>query len=84
MRQSEILNGIKVYTENGEELGFSKRAAYTSIVQVTASRITMAAPGMCKFRIFTRPYAGFRFVRSKLLLNGGFSNTEDEDCVAEE
>ena len=52
MRQSEILNGIKVYTENGEEIGFSKRAAYTSIVQVTASRITMAAPGMCKYRNF--------------------------------
>lgn len=46
MRQSEILNGIRVYSENGEELGSSQRAAYTSIVQVTASRITMAAPGM--------------------------------------
>ena len=50
MRQSEILHGIRVYSESGEELGMSKRAAYTSIVQVTASRITMAAPGMCKFR----------------------------------
>jgi len=49
MRQSEIGNGIKVYTEDGQELpGLSRKAAYTSIGQVTASRITMAAPGMCK------------------------------------
>ena len=52
MRQSELYNGIKVFTEDGEELGFSKRAAYTAITQVTASRITMAAPGMCTFHYF--------------------------------
>lgn len=44
----EIMNGVAVYSEDGVELGYSQKAAYKSIVQVCTSRITMAAPGMCK------------------------------------
>ena len=47
----EIINGIAVYDENGGEVGYSKNAAYKGIMQVCASRIAMAAPGMCKLNI---------------------------------
>ena len=45
---SEIINGIKVYDKDGQELGLSQRAAVKGITQVVTSRITMAAPGMRK------------------------------------
>ena len=45
---SELNNGIAVYDENGEFIGNSKRAAVKAITQVVTSRITIAAPGMCK------------------------------------
>jgi hypothetical protein len=46
---SELINGIKVYDSEGEELGLSQRAARKGITQVVTSRVTMAAPGMCKY-----------------------------------
>ena len=46
---SELINGIKVYNKDGEELGLSQRAAVKGITQVVTSRITMAAPGMSKY-----------------------------------
>jgi len=46
MRQRELLNGIAVFDEDGNNLGLSQRAAYKAITQVCVSRITMAAPGM--------------------------------------
>ena len=49
------MNGIAVYDENGDELGVSKKAAQKSILQVCTSRITMAAPGMCKSPIYPPP-----------------------------
>ena len=48
---SELTNGIAVYDENGELIGNSKRAAIKAVGQVVASRIGMAAPGMCKFGV---------------------------------
>jgi hypothetical protein len=53
---SELINGIKVFDKDGEELGFSKRAATKGITQVVTSRVTMAAPGMRKY-INTHIYA---------------------------
>lgn len=50
---SELLNGIKVYDKEGEELGMSKRAAMKGIGQVVTSRVAMAAPGMCKDELST-------------------------------
>jgi len=46
----ELLHGIPVYTENGERVGQSKRAAAKAIAQVVVSRVSMATPGMRKFR----------------------------------
>ncbi|XP_072042588.1 sideroflexin-2-like [Amphiura filiformis] len=47
MRQQEVLHGITVYNEQGQELGKSKKAANKGIVQVILSRISMTVPGMC-------------------------------------
>lgn len=47
MRQQELMMGITITDEQGNELGKSKRAARKGIGQVVFSRITMAAPGMC-------------------------------------
>ncbi|KAG0714616.1 Sideroflexin-2 [Chionoecetes opilio] len=46
MRQNELVNGIVVCDENGNELAQSKLAAAKGISQVVFSRIFMAAPGM--------------------------------------
>lgn len=46
MRQSEIINGIEVFDENGNHVGESQLAAVKGITQVVGSRIAMAAPGM--------------------------------------
>jgi len=46
MRQSEIINGIEVFDENGNHVGESRLAALKGITQVVVSRIAMAAPGM--------------------------------------
>lgn len=45
MRQNEILDGIAVEDENGNEIGKSRLAAVKGISQVAFSRIFMAAPG---------------------------------------
>lgn len=46
MRQNELINGIPVQDEKGNEIGMSRIAAVKGISQVTFSRIFMAAPGM--------------------------------------
>lgn len=46
MRQSELLDGIAVFDENGNKVGVSQAAAVKGISQVVLSRIVMAAPGM--------------------------------------
>jgi len=46
MRQSELINGIEVFDENGNHVGESRLAAVKGISQVVFSRIAMAAPGM--------------------------------------
>ncbi|EFX71151.1 hypothetical protein DAPPUDRAFT_309196 [Daphnia pulex] len=46
MRQSELINGIVVYDENGNAVTESRLAAAKGITQVVISRIAMAAPGM--------------------------------------
>jgi len=39
--------GIPVFTEDGERIGQSSRAATKAIAQVVVSRVFMATPGMC-------------------------------------
>lgn len=46
MRQSELTDGIAVFSEDGNRLTESKVAAAKGITQVVISRIVMAAPGM--------------------------------------
>nr|CAB3266024.1 sideroflexin-2-like [Phallusia mammillata] len=45
-RQSELLHGVTITTEDGKVLGKSKKCAQKGISQVVISRVTMAAPGM--------------------------------------
>ena len=44
----ELMEGIPVFTEDGERIGSSKTAAKKGITQVVFSRIIMATPGMGK------------------------------------
>jgi len=45
----ELVYGIPVFTEDGERIGMSTRAATKAITQVVVSRVFMATPGMSKF-----------------------------------
>eukprot|EP00285_Hemiselmis_virescens_P008847 CAMPEP_0173391456 /NCGR_PEP_ID=MMETSP1356-20130122/18394_1 /TAXON_ID=77927 ORGANISM="Hemiselmis virescens, Strain PCC157" /NCGR_SAMPLE_ID=MMETSP1356 /ASSEMBLY_ACC=CAM_ASM_000847 /LENGTH=323 /DNA_ID=CAMNT_0014349089 /DNA_START=32 /DNA_END=1003 /DNA_ORIENTATION=- len=46
MRQVELKEGITVSTEDGKEIGKSKNAALSAVLQVIPSRILMALPSM--------------------------------------
>lgn len=46
MRVTELQNGIELQTEDGTQVGHSKRAAKQAIATVTLSRILMASPSM--------------------------------------
>lgn len=46
MRITELQNGIELQTEDGTQVGNSKRAAKQAISSVTLSRILMASPSM--------------------------------------
>ncbi|CAD5118873.1 DgyrCDS7546 [Dimorphilus gyrociliatus] len=45
-RQRELVDGVMMSTEDGEEIAKSRFAAAKGISQVVAARITMASPGM--------------------------------------
>lgn len=62
-RQSELINGIKVFDENGKELGLSQRAAVKGITQVVSSRIAMAAPGMLIIPIIMEKLEKYRWMQ---------------------
>ncbi|XP_067393151.1 sideroflexin-2 isoform X2 [Emydura macquarii macquarii] len=63
MRQQELINGIAVTAENGEELGNSRVAAAKGIAQVVISRIAMAAPGMVLLPILMERLEKFPFMK---------------------
>lgn len=46
MRSRELTHGIPVFTEDGERVGQSTKAAQKAITQVVISRVVMASPGM--------------------------------------
>lgn len=46
MRSRELTYGIPVFTEDGERVGQSTKAAQKAIFQVVVSRVVMAMPGM--------------------------------------
>ena len=48
-----FLEGVVIVDAEGNKLGQSVTAAQRSIVSTTFSRICIAAPGMCKLRVFT-------------------------------
>ncbi|XP_034414491.1 sideroflexin-2 [Cyclopterus lumpus] len=70
MRQQEILNGISVTDENGNNLGHSTRAAVKGITQVVVSRITMAAPGMIILPIIMQRMEKYKFMQRITFLHG--------------
>ncbi|KAM9426196.1 sideroflexin-2 isoform 1-T4 [Pholidichthys leucotaenia] len=70
MRQQEILNGIAVTDENGNQLGHSKKAAIKGITQVVVSRVTMAAPGMIILPIIMQRLEKFKFMQRITYLHG--------------
>lgn len=70
MRQQELLNGIAVTDENGNKLGYSKKAAVKGITQVVISRITMAAPGMIIMPIIMQRMEKFKFMQRVTFLHG--------------
>ncbi|XP_067393149.1 sideroflexin-2 isoform X1 [Emydura macquarii macquarii] len=80
MRQQELINGIAVTAENGEELGNSRVAAAKGIAQVVISRIAMAAPGMVLLPILMERLEKFPFMKRiqvlhaplQVMLAGGF------------
>lgn len=44
MRMGEMKRGIKIYDENNEEMGISKKCAEKAVVQTSASRLILSAP----------------------------------------
>ncbi|KAM6951742.1 sideroflexin-2-like [Aplochiton taeniatus] len=70
MRQQEILNGIAVTDDNGNNLGHSKKAAVKGITQVVVSRVTMAAPGMIILPIIMQRLEKFKFMQRIALFHG--------------
>jgi tricarboxylate carrier len=46
MRQKEFVEGLEIFDENNNSLGYSKNAAYLAIPQVVVSRVLMATPYM--------------------------------------
>lgn len=46
MRSRELTYGIPIFTDDGERLGQSTKAAQKAITQVVISRVIMATPGM--------------------------------------
>uniref|UniRef100_A0A8C6UN52 Sidoreflexin n=1 Tax=Neogobius melanostomus TaxID=47308 RepID=A0A8C6UN52_9GOBI len=70
MRQQEILNGITVTDENGNQLGQSKKAAVKGITQVVVSRVTMAAPGMIIIPIIMQRMEKLKFMQRITFLHG--------------
>uniref|UniRef100_S4RDD0 Sideroflexin 2 n=1 Tax=Petromyzon marinus TaxID=7757 RepID=S4RDD0_PETMA len=70
MRQQEIIKGIVVTDENGNELGHSRKAAVKGIAQVVVSRITIAAPGMIILPIVMQRLEKYAFMQRKRFLLG--------------
>lgn len=72
MRQNEIVNGITVCDENGNELVNSKLAAAKGISQVVFSRIFMAAPGMTILPVIMERLEKQNWLRNHPKLNAPF------------
>ncbi|EDV20753.1 Sideroflexin-1 [Trichoplax sp. H2] len=63
MRQRELLDGIIVTDQDGNNIGESKVAARKAISQVCVSRITMAAPGMTFLPFFMERFDKTPFMK---------------------
>lgn len=72
MRQNEILHGIDIYDENGNNVGKSRMAAVKGICQVVVSRIVMCAPGMLILPMIMESLEKFKAFRRVSVLHGPF------------
>ncbi|XP_071540711.1 sideroflexin-2 [Panulirus ornatus] len=72
MRQNELLNGIIVCDEDGNEFVTSRLAALKGISQVVFSRIFMAAPGMTIIPIIMERLEKQAWLRRNPRLNAPF------------
>ncbi|XP_069171707.1 sideroflexin-2 isoform X2 [Procambarus clarkii] len=72
MRQNELLDGIIVCDEDGNELVSSRLAAVKGISQVVFSRIFMAAPGMTLLPVIMEKLEKQAWLRKNPRLNAPF------------
>lgn len=72
MRQSEILYGIDVVDENGNQIGHSRIAAAKGISQVIFSRIVMCAPGMLILPVIMERLERYPWFRNVSILHAPF------------
>ncbi|XP_070540955.1 sideroflexin-2-like [Ptychodera flava] len=72
MRQRELLDGIILFDDNGNQVGKSQKAARKAIGQVVFSRITMAAPGMLILPIIMERLEKYNWFRSAKFLHAPF------------
>ncbi|GAB6031576.1 Sideroflexin-2 [Chamberlinius hualienensis] len=63
MRQSELTDGIAVFSHEGERLTESRLAAAKGITQVVISRIVMAAPGMLILPLIMEKIEKYRWMQ---------------------
>lgn len=75
MRQNELIYGIDIQDENGNNVGKSRVAAAKGISQVIFSRITMCAPGMLILPIIMESLEKNKLFRRVSFLHAPFQVT---------
>ncbi|KAF2349623.1 Tricarboxylate/iron carrier [Trinorchestia longiramus] len=68
MRQNELLSGVTLFDDSGNQVAVSKVGAVKGISQVVGSRILMAAPGMLLLPLLMRRVETLRWYRTPLNL----------------
>ncbi|XP_055588598.1 sideroflexin-2 [Uranotaenia lowii] len=72
MRQNELIFGIDIQDENGNQVGKSRAAAAKGISQVVFSRIAMCAPGMLILPVIMEKLEQYKSFRRLSFLHAPF------------
>lgn len=72
MRQNELIDGVSVQDENGNEVGKSRLASVKGISQVAFSRILMAAPGMLVLPVIMEKLEKYPWFKRMSILHAPF------------